>query len=176
MMDDGDLKELSDSIEKHGLREKIHAIPSVHEDRTDWLVLDGRNRLEALVYRRRRATIGAFAGVALAILVLLLVVRLHDSPPYSGDEPHYLLLTNSMIFDGDVDVKNDYLDGRYLRYTHVAIDPHVNTSIFTLGSPHWYSQHGVGLPAFILPGVVVEDADGASAEMVLVATIVLLLA
>jgi ParB-like chromosome segregation protein Spo0J len=48
MMSDAELAEMADSIKKHGLREKIHAIPHVVDDATDWEVLDGRNRLECL--------------------------------------------------------------------------------------------------------------------------------
>jgi len=48
MMSDEELAELADSIKKHGIREKIHAIITVRDDATDWEVLDGRNRLEAL--------------------------------------------------------------------------------------------------------------------------------
>lgn len=48
MMSDDELAEMADSIKKHGLREKIHAIISVSDSTTDWEVLDGRNRLEAL--------------------------------------------------------------------------------------------------------------------------------
>jgi hypothetical protein len=48
MMSDEELAEMADSIKKHGLREKIHAVISVNADTTDWEVIDGRNRLEAL--------------------------------------------------------------------------------------------------------------------------------
>lgn len=48
MMSDEELAEMASSIKQHGLREKIHALITVHDDRTDWEVLDGRNRLEAL--------------------------------------------------------------------------------------------------------------------------------
>jgi hypothetical protein len=126
--------------------------------------------------RRRRSSIAGAVTVVLAILIGLLAERWHDAQPYSGDEPHYLLITNSLILDGDVDLKNDYLNGRYFKYTHSWIDPHVNTNVFTPESRHWYSQHGVGLPAVLVPAVVADDAKGATAEMVLIATLVLLLA
>ena len=48
MMSDDELAEMAESIKAHGLREKIHAIISVSDDTTDWEVIDGRNRLEAL--------------------------------------------------------------------------------------------------------------------------------
>lgn len=48
MMSDEEIAEMANSIQKHGLREKIHAIPQVTDTQTDWLVVDGRNRLEAI--------------------------------------------------------------------------------------------------------------------------------
>src|SRR5579862_3248344 len=48
MLSDDEITELGKSIEKHGLREKIVALAEAHDDRTDYLVVDGRNRLEAL--------------------------------------------------------------------------------------------------------------------------------
>jgi len=112
---------------------------------------------------------------ALAILVLFLAFRWHNAQPYSGDEPHYLLVSKSLILDGDVDVKNDYLGRRYREYYSGHLDPHVNTSIFTLASPHWYSMHGVGLSAVLVPAVAADGAHGATVAMVVIAVIVLLL-
>lgn len=48
MLSDDELTEIAKSITLHGLREKIRAIPVVGSDSTDWIVVDGRNRLEAL--------------------------------------------------------------------------------------------------------------------------------
>src|SRR3954451_4620395 len=95
--------------------------------------------------RRRRL---AFATIVVA-LVGLVAVRWHDSQPYSGDEPHYLLVSESLIHDGDVDVKNDYLGRRYHAYYAGHLDPHVNTRTFTPASRHWFSMHGVGLSAVL---------------------------
>src|SRR5206468_7344704 len=88
----------------------------------------------------------------------------------------YLVMTNSFIQDGDFDVKNDYLAGRFLRYYPYAIDPHVNPTIFTTNRPHWYPEHGVGLAVMLAPAVGVADTGGAKAEMVLVALVVIVLA
>ena len=43
-----------------------------------------------------------------AIFAVLLVVRQRQAMQYSGDEPHYLIVTESLMYDGDVDVKNQY--------------------------------------------------------------------
>jgi hypothetical protein len=126
--------------------------------------------------RRRGVTAGVAIVAVLAILFLFLGFRWHNPQPYSGDEPHYLLVSKSLILDGDVDVKNDYLTGRYHEYYLGRIDPHVNRSIFTVDSPHWYSMHGVGLPAVLVPAVAADSAHGATVAMVVIAVVVLLLA
>jgi hypothetical protein len=127
--------------------------------------------------RRRRLITAAAAIVAvLAILTLLVEVRWHNHQPYSGDEPHYLVMTNSLIQDGDFDVKNDYMSGRFLRYYPYAIDAHVNPTIFTTSRPHWYPEHGVGLAVLLAPAVGIADTSGARAAMVVVALIVIALA
>ena len=60
---------------------------------------------------RRRAwlwpLLGQLAPFALALAVLgtaYLVMR----PDTAGDEPHYLLAAESIAFDGDLDLTNDY--------------------------------------------------------------------
>jgi hypothetical protein len=125
--------------------------------------------------RRRRLAVRTVIVAVVVVLVGLLAVRWHDSQPYSGDEPHYLLVSGSLVHDGDVDVKNDYLARRYLSYYSGHLDPHVNTSIFTLASPHWYSMHGVGLSALLVPAFWADGAHGATVAMVVIAVIVLVL-
>ena len=125
--------------------------------------------------RRCRFAVGMGIVAVLVVLVGLFAVRWYDSQPYSGDEPHYLLVSGSLIHDGDVDVKNDYLARRYLTYYSGHLDPHVNRSIFTLASPHWYSMHGVGLSAVLVPAFWVDGARGATVAMVVLAVIVLVL-
>ena len=106
---------------------------------------------------------------------MCLFFRWHNPLQYSGDEPHYLLVSESLVRDGDVDVKNDYLDRRYHAFYAGHIGPHVNTSIFTATSRHWYSMHGVGLAAVLAPAFAADGAHGATVVMVAVAAVVLLL-
>src|SRR4051812_37684930 len=125
--------------------------------------------------RRRRVVVAASILAVLATLASFLFFRWHDPQPYSGDEPHYLLVSKSLIHDGDVDLRNDYLQQRYHEFVPGHINPHVNTSLFTLASPHWYSMHGVGLPAVLVPAVAADGAHGATVAMVAIAVVVLLL-
>jgi hypothetical protein len=126
---------------------------------------------------RRRLVVAAMASFAvIAALSLFFEVRWHMPQSYAGDEPHYLVVTNSLITDGDFDVKNDYLDERFMKYYPFQIDPHVNTNIFKADSPHWYSEHGAGLPVLLLPAVVAGHERGGVDEMVVIAVLVLVLA
>ena len=111
----------------------------------------------------------------LAVLGLCLFLRWHNPQPYSGDEPHYLLVSESLVRDGDVDLRNDYLERRYHEFYAGHLGRHVNTSIFTAASPHWYSMHGVGLPVVLVPAFAADRAHGATVGMVVIAAIVLVL-
>lgn len=107
---------------------------------------------------------------------MCLFFRWHNPQPYSGDEPHYLLVSESLVRDGDVDLKNDYLERRYDEFYAGQLGPHVNTSIFTAASRHWYSMHGVGLPAVLVPAYAADGAHAATVAMVVISAIVLVLA
>jgi hypothetical protein len=111
----------------------------------------------------------------LLVLGLCLFFRWHDPQPYSGDEPHYLLVSESLVRDGDVDVKNDYLEQRYRVFYAGHLDPHVNESIFTARAAHWYSMHGVGLSAALVPAYAADGAHGATIAMCVIAAATLLL-
>src|SRR5207253_1535697 len=71
--------------------------------------------------------------------------------------------------------KDDYLAGRYRSYYGQHLDPHVNTRLFKRSSPHWYSMHGVGLSAVLVPAFWLDGASGATVMMVLIAAVVLVL-
>jgi hypothetical protein len=93
---------------------------------------------------------------------------------YSGDEPHYVIVASSLVFDGTFDVKNAYARAGY-RGLPVPPDAHINPEIFTPESPHWYSSHGAGVPALIVPGLAIANAWGAAVEMVGLAAVLLML-
>lgn len=67
-----------------------------------------------------------------------------------GDAPHYLILAQSLIKDGDVRIENNHRRGDYLEYSLNAAAPDylrrgVNGEI--------YSIHAPGLPALITPAM-----------------------
>jgi hypothetical protein len=106
---------------------------------------------------------------ALAFAVYLFVF-LDVKPGATGDEPHYLITAESIAFDGDVDLRNDYASAeRVLRMVNV----------FPLGpdarvykdSGELRPIRGVGLPAVLAPGVALGGLTGGRIVMVLIAAL-----
>jgi hypothetical protein len=86
------------------------------------------------------------SGRTLMILALLIVVASLKATP-TGDEPHFLVMTQSLLHDGDFNLRNNYLNGDYLQYHPVHIsDPHV-----IVEGNHWYPIHSPGLPVLAAP-------------------------
>jgi hypothetical protein len=63
----------------------------------------------------------------------------------SGDEPHYLLMTYSLLQDFDLEVQNNYGAEDYRSFYQGKIEPRLAP-----GTP--YSVHGIGIPLLLLPG------------------------
>lgn len=65
----------------------------------------------------------------------------------SGDEPHYMMMTDSLVQDGDFNLRNDYLENRAQgRYSKESVFPHVSATIDTNKTDRWFSIHTIGLP------------------------------
>ncbi len=77
-----------------------------------------------------------------------------------GDSPHYLILAQSLIEDGDIQIENNHRRGDYLSYSLQAAQPDylrrgVNGQI--------YSIHAPGLPLVIAPAMWLFGYPGAVA-------------
>lgn len=72
------------------------------------------------------------------------------NPSYlSGDEPHYIMMTDSLLKDGDFNLKNDYELHRSDAYFPVPnLYPQLSP-IVDKSSSQWYPFHTVGLPILI---------------------------
>ncbi len=81
-----------------------------------------------------------------------------------GDEPHYLVATQSLLSDGDLKVENNYAAGQYLDYFGGRLQPHF-LQRSTAGEI--YSIHSPGVSAVVLPGFAVAGYGGAVAIMIL---------
>jgi len=69
---------------------------------------------------------------------------------FSGDEPHYLLITHSILHDGDFNLENNYAQRDYRSYmfSDVKLSPHVVLGAKKEGR---FSFHSPGLSLFLSP-------------------------
>ena len=84
-------------------------------------------------------------GVAGFILYLSVGAWISSKVGLSGDEPHYLLITYSLLHDRDLAVQNNYGELDHRHFYQGKVEPRLAP-----GTP--YSVHGIGLPLLLLPG------------------------
>jgi hypothetical protein len=112
----------------------------------------------------RRQTGLGFARAGRALLLLPAVVYVGvvlgwaqaGAVRLTGDEPHYLVIADSIARDFDLDVRNNYERDAETGAIHGPIDWHSMN-----GSGGRYSDHGPGLPALLAPAFVLGGALGA---------------
>ncbi len=85
-----------------------------------------------------------------------------------GDEPHYLVITESLLKDGDLQIENNHAQGDYRTFFQGTLRPDyqrrgVNGTI--------YSIHPPGLPALLVPAYAIGGYRGAMVFMCLLAAL-----
>lgn len=90
--------------------------------------------------------------------------------PIGADEPHYLVLSWSLLHDGDVELANNYDDAAVLqRLTgSPTIDAHAHDY---RGDGGLISTHQVGLPLLLVPAVALGGRHGAQIALVVLAAL-----
>ncbi len=98
---------------------------------------------------RRTAAGGWAVFTAGALLIALAAWRITNTPLLpSGDEPHYLVIAQSLWRDGDLRIENNHQRGDYLEYFDRDLKPHY----LTRGADgEIYSIHPIGLPLLVAP-------------------------
>lgn len=104
-----------------------------------------------------------------AIIFGTLAWRLSGTPLFpGGDEPHYLVITQSLLHDGDVKIENNHQRDEYRAYFNRPLKP----DHLTLGvDGQIYSIHPVGLPVLAMPAFAVGGYFGVVAMLVLMAAL-----
>ena len=75
--------------------------------------------------------------------------------PLTGDEPHYLLITKSLIDDGDIDLYNNTVQEDHRRFYPGVMETHAKPG---RGGPGTlYSRHLPGLSILLLPFYALAD-------------------
>jgi hypothetical protein len=104
------------------------------------------------------------------VLVLYLVVaaRVQSQVGPQGDEPHYLVVAESLLRDRDVAVEKDFAEGRYRAFHPETLAPHYRVR----GRDGViYSMHAVGLSVLVLPALAAGGYAGASFFLALLAAL-----
>ncbi|MBN2370123.1 MAG: hypothetical protein JXO72_06520 [Vicinamibacteria bacterium] len=106
----------------------------------------------------------------LCILAVYLVVaaRAQKKAGPEGDEPHYLIVADSLLHDGDLEVEREFRERRYRRFTSRDIEPHY---IVRGREGEIYSVHAIGLSLLILPAYAIGGYPAASFFMAFLAAL-----
>jgi len=100
----------------------------------------------------------------------LVGVRIMDQLGPGGDEPHYLLITHSLLHDHDLAIKNNYKQRDYQAFFSADLKPHV--SIGKDGTR--YPGHPIGLPLLLIPVYALKGYQGAIVFMNFLAALLVL--
>jgi hypothetical protein len=110
---------------------------------------------------------GAAAFLPVIALVYgLAAARVQSQVGPQGDEPHYLMVADSLLRDHDLSLERDYAEERYLDFHAKPLAPHYRVR----GKDGAiYSLHAVGLSLIVLPAYAAGSYAGASFFMALLA-------
>jgi hypothetical protein len=114
--------------------------------------------------RPRRLVVFAISFALYAALGL----RSANEMGFGGDEPHYLIITQSLLADHDLDIGNNHERREYRAFFPGELRPD-----FLRRGVHGevYSIHAPGLPALLLPAYAAYGARGALLFMALLAAL-----
>jgi len=83
---------------------------------------DGSKKLKFSLINSKPITIWLIAFIIFSLSSFILYLQgIH----LSGDEPHFIMITQSIVEDGDFDLKNNINNKTYFKYLPVKITPHV---------------------------------------------------
>ena len=113
---------------------------------------------------RRRPRV--VAGLSAFAIFLCSAWQVAPSLP-GGDEPHYLVITQSLLFDRDLKIENNHRRGDYQAYFRGALPPHY---VQRGRDGDIYSIHAPGLPAIVAPAFAIGGYRGVVLFLIVVAS------
>jgi hypothetical protein len=126
------------------------------------LSLAASMRLPALTIRRPQLTAGVLACAIYSVAAWQVAPSMRG-----GDEPHYLIITQSLLKDGDLRIENNHQRGDYHAYFPGDL-PKPDFRRYGRDG-QIYSIHAPGLPALVAPAFAIAGYRGVLVFLVLVA-------
>jgi len=87
--------------------------------------------------------------ISLPVYIIYSTGLIFPPQPFTGDEPHYLLTTKSILKDGDINVFNNYRDKDYLDFYPGELTSHAFPG--KKGDEDLYSRHFIALSVLLVP-------------------------
>jgi hypothetical protein len=95
----------------------------------------------------------ALWAVLFAVYASAIGIEASGGSEYGGDEPHYLLIAESIVSDGDLDVTDEYAESAYVDWFPDELDTNARPTDGALHEPQ-----GAGFPVLIAPAYALGGA------------------
>lgn len=95
---------------------------------------------------------------SISIYILYASGAIFPAHDLTGDEPHYLLITHSLLFDRDLNLFNNYKDKDYLQFYPGELESHGFPG--KKGPGYEYAKHTPGLSVLLAPSYLVGTKLG----------------
>lgn len=105
----------------------------------------------------------------IAAIVFAFVIPTQMRTPIDGDEPYYLLITESLVRDHDIDLSNQYRDLAHSKVGRTDLKPQIGDASGSRGEE--YSRLEPFLPLLLVPGYAAAGLPGALITMALFAVL-----
>ncbi|OFW39977.1 MAG: hypothetical protein A3J29_19865 [Acidobacteria bacterium RIFCSPLOWO2_12_FULL_67_14b] len=132
-----------------------------------WVLWQARLITPRAIERWTLARVTAAIFVATVTLSATAAWRLTRTPVFpGGDEPHYLVIAQSLWRDGDLKIENNHTRGDYREYFDRDLAPHY----LTRGADREiYSIHPIGMPVLLAPVYGAGGYDAVVWALILIA-------
>lgn len=146
----------------------VGAAPGIRALSGPVLVALGAAGVVTLVLARGRAPQRGVLLPALLAIYAAIALRVQTTVGPHGDEPHYLMVAESILRDGDLELERDYAEQRYRAFTGETLAPHYR--VRGRGGAI-YSVHAIGLSVLILPAYALGGYPAVCVFMALLAAL-----